>query len=296
MKVLHSAVLMLAAAALAAPAGAQLIPDIGPASMYNYAAYGPSYLGVVMDNVTSDRLPVLKLKEETGVEIMHVDQDAPAGKIGLHEHDVILQFNGNKVESTEQLTRMIRETPAGRTVSLDISRDGQPMNFKVQLADYRTLARANWTKQLAIVHAVPQGAISFYGEVPEADDLSAAPGDGNQPFPGYTTRAGMTVENLTPQLGEVFGAKDGKGVLVRTIDKGSAAETAGIKAGDVIRKIGSHVVANRTDFRRILSSHKKSKVNVVVIREKREQNVTMTISPDQSKKGDIEASVHDLEA
>src|SRR5579872_1937709 len=94
-----------------------------------------SYLGVDIADVTTDRLGALKLKEEKGVEVTMVDQDAPAGKAGLKEHDVILTMNGNPVESGAQLRRMIHETPPGRTVTLGLSRDGQPMSVKVQLAD-----------------------------------------------------------------------------------------------------------------------------------------------------------------
>src|SRR5713226_3852339 len=96
---------------------------------------GGSYLGVDTRDVTADRLADLKLKEERGVEVTMVDQDAPAGKAGLKEHDVILSLNGTDVESVEQLRRMIHEIPPGRAVTLGISRDGQPMTIKVQLAD-----------------------------------------------------------------------------------------------------------------------------------------------------------------
>ena len=94
-----------------------------------------SYLGVDIADVTTDRLNALKLKEEKGVEVTMVDQDAPAGKAGLKEHDVILTMNGTPIESGAQLRRMIHETPAGRVVTLGLSRDGQPMTLKVQLAD-----------------------------------------------------------------------------------------------------------------------------------------------------------------
>src|SRR5438270_8292128 len=92
-----------------------------------FPSEGGAYLGVDVQDVTSDRLSQLKLKEERGAEIEMVDQDAPAGKAGLREHDVILSFNGEPVESVEQLHRMIRETPAGRSLALGISRDGQAM-------------------------------------------------------------------------------------------------------------------------------------------------------------------------
>src|SRR2546422_1436495 len=96
---------------------------------------GGSYLGVDTRDVTADRLAVLKLKEEHGVEVTMVDQDAPAGKAGIKEHDVILSMNGTAIESGAQLRRMIHETPAGRVVTFGLSRDGQPLTVKVQLAD-----------------------------------------------------------------------------------------------------------------------------------------------------------------
>src|SRR6202162_4256284 len=96
---------------------------------------GSSYLGVDTRDVTADRLGALQLKEESGVEVTMVDQDAPAGKAGLKEHDVILSINGEQVESVEQLRRMIREIPPGRLVTLGVSRDGQPLTLKAQLAD-----------------------------------------------------------------------------------------------------------------------------------------------------------------
>src|SRR6266576_5973116 len=96
---------------------------------------GSSYLGVDTRDVTPDRLADLKLKEEHGVEVTTVDQDAPAGKAGIKEHDVILNLNGTAVESVEQLRRMIREIPPGRAVTLGLSRDGQPLTLQVALAD-----------------------------------------------------------------------------------------------------------------------------------------------------------------
>ena len=89
--------------------------SFGDAYGYPSEEFGPtSYLGVDITDVSADRLSVLKPKEERGVEVTMVDQDAPAGKAGVKEHDVILTVNGTKVESVEQLRRMIREIPSGR--------------------------------------------------------------------------------------------------------------------------------------------------------------------------------------
>src|SRR5271165_6425065 len=109
---------------------------------------GSSYLGVDIADVSPERLGELKLKEEHGAEVTMVDQDAPAGKAGLHEHDVIISLNGTAVESAAQLRRMIREMPPGRVVNLGISRDGQPLAIKVQLADRRK--SMSWAPQVHV--------------------------------------------------------------------------------------------------------------------------------------------------
>src|ERR1700685_3239884 len=104
-----------------------------------------SYLGVDIMDITSDQLGALKLKEEKGVEVTMVDQDAPAGKAGIKEHDLILSINGTAVESKTQLQRMIHETPAGRVIALGLSRDGQPLTIKVQLASRgKEFSQGNW--------------------------------------------------------------------------------------------------------------------------------------------------------
>src|SRR5207237_9463385 len=88
---------------------------------------GGSYLGIDSRDVTADRVATLKLKEERGAEVILVDQDAPAGKAGIQEHDVILQFNAQPVEGVEQLGRLIHEKHAVRTVAMLLSREGQPV-------------------------------------------------------------------------------------------------------------------------------------------------------------------------
>src|SRR5258708_3287068 len=128
------AVLAVVLAVLAVPSLAQ--PGGQPYMFYSEEPWGGgSYLGVDTRDVTADRLSALHLKEEHGVEVTMVDQDAPAGKAGVKEHDVILTINNQGVESVEQLRRMIHEIPSGRTIEIGISRDGQLSTLKAQLAE-----------------------------------------------------------------------------------------------------------------------------------------------------------------
>ena len=243
---------------------------------------GGSYLGVDTRDVTADRLADLKLKEEHGVEVTLVDQDAPAGKAGIKEHDVILTLNGNQVESVEQLRRMIREIPPGRTVNLGISRAGQLMTLKTQLADRRqTFALARPGKALSF-------ALPAIPALPAMPALPATPFVPDMDMPvsivvvHSSARSGLMVENLTPQLGDYFGAKDGKGVLVRSVEKGSRAEQAGFRAGDVIVKVNGESISDSGDFTHAVRGRKGNSVTVSIIRERKEQNLTLTV-PDRNQ-------------
>jgi serine protease Do len=235
---------------------------------------GSSYLGVDIVDISADRLGALKLKEEQGVEVTMVDQDAPAGKAGIKEHDVILTMNGAAVESKSQLQRMIHETPAGRVVSLGLSRDGQPLTIKVQLGDRRS----------EFPH-IAKSKDDFHFEMPPMPNIP----DFEVPNIGVvyvhsSMRSGLMVENLTPQLGEFFGAKSGNGVLVRSVEKGSRADKAGLRAGDVIIRVGEQAVHDTSDFTHAFRARSAGSVNVSVIRDKKEQTLTLTL-PERKESG-----------
>ena len=236
---------------------------------------GGSYLGVDTRDVTSDRLADLKLKEEHGVEVTLVDQDAPAGKAGLKEHDVILSLNGNQVESVEQLRRMIREIPPGRLVTLGISRGGQPVTLKAQLADRKKAFGKSFNFSMPAIPPIPA--------LPAMPSVNATPFVPEMDMPvsivvvHSSARSGLMVENLTPQLGDFLGAKNGKGVLVRSVEKGSRAEQAGFRAGDVIVKVNGESISDSGDFTHAMHGRKSSTVTVSIIREKKEQNLTLTL-------------------
>lgn len=234
-----------------------------------------SYLGVDVADVTADRLGALKLKEEKGAEVTMVDQDAPAGKAGLKEHDVILSLNGMSVESATQLRRMIHEIPPGRAVTLGLSRDGQPVTVKVQLADrQREFSMFGPNSKEIEVH-VPEI------HVPEIDIPSIT-----MVMATASARSGLTVENITPQLGEFFGVKNGNGVLVRNVEKGSRAEKAGFRAGDIIVKVNDLPVHDTSDFTHAVHSRNGNAVSVSIVRDRKEQNLNLTL-PTHKESGDL---------
>jgi serine protease Do len=221
----------------------------------------PSYLGVYIRDVRPDRVGELKLKEPRGAEITMVDRDGPAGKAGLKEHDVILSFNGNAVEDAGDLRRKIQNTPSGTKVSLGISRDGQPLSLDVQLGD----------RKAVLSRRVPEI------RVPSLDIPGIA-------IVQHSRRYGLVVENLTPQLAEYFGAKNGQGILVRSVEKGSPADAAGFSAGDVIVRVGDERIEDIGDWSRILRNRSGEKVKIAILRNRKERTIDFSV-PERRKDG-----------
>lgn len=234
-----------------------------------------SYLGVDITDVTPERLAALKLKDERGVEVTTVDQDAPAGKAGIREHDVILTMNGTVVESAAQLRRMIRETPPGRVVTFGLSRDGQLSTVQVQLADRRKAFSHNFANNKDLHVEIPP--------LPSMPDFDLPV---SVVVVHSSMRSGLAVENITPQLGEFFGVKQGKGVLVRSVEKGSRAEKAGFRAGDVIIRVSDQLVQDTSDFSHVLRAHPGGMVGVVIVRDKKEQTLSLPL-PEHKDSGDL---------
>jgi membrane-associated protease RseP (regulator of RpoE activity) len=169
---------------------------------------------------------------------------------------------------------MIKETPAGRVVNLGISRDGQPQTIKVQLADRHK--SMSWSPQVHV-------------EIPRMPEMPAMP-DFDVPvsviISHQSMRSGLIVENITPQLGDFFGVKGGNGVLVRSVEKGSRGEKSGFHAGDVVVKVNNQPVHDTSDFTHALRSSSGGTAAVTVMREKREQNLTLTL-PEKKDSGSL---------
>src|ERR1700686_4113070 len=278
-----SILITIAALPLLAVTSRAAATPVGDVAGFSSEDWGSgSYLGVDTRDVTSDRLAPLHLKDERGVEVTMVDQDAPAGKAGLKENDVILTMNGTDVQSVEQLRRMIRETPPGRVVTLGVSRDGQMLSIKVELGD----------RKKSFSHDMGSDGKQFKFNMPVMPALPALP-DMDLPVSVVVVhsaaRSGLMVENLTPQLGDFFGAKNGQGVLVRSVEKGSRADKAGFHAGDVIVKGNGESINDSGDFTHALRGRKNNAINVSIIRDKREQSLTLSL-PERNQSQTLDES------
>src|SRR5271165_5842140 len=159
-----------------------------------------AYLGVGIEQVSSQTASSLKLSEASGALVTYVDQDGPACRAGLRNNDVVVEFNGSKVQTPEQLSELIHATAAGKTVKLTVIRDGQKKDLDVTLGAWPN----------AVAHArpalPPAGAMAFAPPpaiaVPDIDVPS---------FTTLSSRHGLVVESLSPQLSDYFGVPHGQG-------------------------------------------------------------------------------------
>lgn len=264
------------------------------------------YLGVNFRDLSEEQVGVLQLKEARGAEVTQVDHDGPACKIGIREHDVILQLNGQAIEGAEQLRRMLHEIPAGRTVVVVFSRDGQQQTVNTQLANREALERQAWDQHIPV--PLPDQPAATTSPRPDRADRGQAPASGGLGFfggrppsaaslgpratdrnligtvlpPAYT---GAALETLGPQLAEYFGAAAGSGLLVRSIEPNSPASTAGLKAGDVVVRVNQVVVASGSDWMRLMHESKGRPVQVTILREKKEQVISLT--PDAKHRSSV---------
>ena len=254
------------------------------------------YLGVDLRDVSQDELNALKLKDAHGAEIVMVDHDAPAGKAGLREHDVVLQMNGQAISSKEQISRMLHESAPGKTITLVISRDGMQMTVTAQMSSHEEVDREAWEHHLL----APD---------PDADDSAADAGATaapSQPAPRVragnsfigsvlptSTYTGAMLEKIPAQLADYFGAAGGHGLLVSSVKPNSPAALAGLHAGDVVVRANDRPVTSTGDWTKAIKTSKGKPFNVVVMRDKKQQ--TLTLAPDSHKRSGLEYPVLRIE-
>ena len=259
----------------------ELVQDPNP--LLGHAGGGgvsQGYLGVELTDLDQDKAQALKLKDARGAVITLIDHDAPAGQIGLKVNDVVVQLNGQTVEGAEQLRRLLREIPAGRKVSLEISRDGNQQTMTVELGDRRKIEAEAW-------HRMNDGGAVFT-QSPGLGILSGGNGGVDLPsglpglFTGSTLNVGAMVEPLTAQMAAYMGVPSG--VMVKQVTKKSEAAAAGLKAFDVILRVGTDQITNLAGWDRALRSNEGKPVQVTVLRDRKQQIVTLQVDSKRHSK------------
>ena len=244
-----------------------------------------SQLGVMVSDVD--------IKSTTGgVKIDEVNADSPAAKAGIKAGDVVVEYDGEKVRGARQFTRLVQETPEGRSVSIALMRDGKRQTVNATPESTRT----SWNfdgigpEVDRALREAERGMRNFRFEVPpEYFNFRYDNPDNREPrrfeyrlpervfpvIPGGRGRLGVTVQSLTRDLEDYFGVKNG-GALVSSVSPDSPASKAGIKAGDVIISVNGRSVVDADDLMNKIEDV-NGEISIVVVRDKKEIVVKPTI-------------------
>ena len=206
-----------------------------------------------------------------GVRVDDVNQGSPAEKAGIREGDLVVEFDGERVRSAMQLTRLVRETPEGRQVAVAVMRDGKRQTLQAT-PEARAFAESDRLDELERrLREMPQFRV-----MPPLYRYEDRPRFDVRPSAESRRRLGITVQSLTPDLEEYFGARNG-GALVSSVAQNSAAAKAGVKAGDVITSINGQPVSDSDDLLRELRD-RTGEITIVVLRDKKELTLKATIA------------------
>ena len=206
-------------------------------------------LGVSVRELDADQA-----KGQSGAVVDDVRAGSAAEKAGIKKGDVITEFDGERVRGVRHLTRLVTETPDGRTVKAAVMREGKRVDLSVT-PDSGSLASADRNFELFVppmrfekmparrrrpdlgaAARCPMAAWAFKGGVPASVSGSGA----------SKGRLGVKVQELDGQLGEYFGTSNG--VLVSSVEADSPAARAGLKAGDVVTAVNGKAVAEPSEL------------------------------------------------
>ena len=229
---------------------------------------GGGWIGVGIGEINADKAKELKLPGEYGALVNEISSDGPAAKAGIKTGDVITEYNGQRIEGTRELSRLVRETPPGRTAKISIWRDGRALTVSLEVGSARAELGTRGGPSNGFGQAPPEFAPApgprtdgTRGDGPRGDmsdrfgfrGMPGAPFDGNargdrRAF-AVPPALGISAQDLSGQLGNYFGAPDGEGVLVTDVPANSPGGKGGLKAGDVITQVDGQRVRNLGELR-----------------------------------------------
>ena len=252
-------------------------------------AGGGSWLGVEISDVDDERAAEAGMARPYGVYIRDVVDDGPASEGGIEDGDVILRWNGERVEGVAQLRRILAETPPGRVADVAVRRDGAEREVSVELGDRGgRLGLAAGRGPLTFV--APQVEVSpmrlraareraadaqqrAMERVREAQERVR--GTLREVWISGRARLGASTQSLGDQLAEYFGVEGG--ALVTAVAEDSPAAAGGLRAGDVIVGVGDDDVADPGDLRGALSDLDAGEVSVRIVRDGAERTLTVEL-------------------
>lgn len=229
-----------------------------------------AWLGVYTQTVDADLARAFDLAVEQGAIVNEVVEDSPADEAGLRDGDVIVAFDGSKVYDTDDLLDLVDDSDPGDEIVLTINRDGKKKQINVELGKERDRrSHGGWERLFGHGRNL---------QIPAPPAPSAVPGFQSYSFGGSRSFLGVSLTDLSDQLGDYFGVEDGRGALITEVEEDSPADEAGLEAGDVIVAIDDEEVDDYDDVVEIVAeSEEGDKVVVALIRDRKELDVEVEI-------------------
>jgi S1-C subfamily serine protease len=258
---------------------------------------GGSVLGVGLDETEGDL---------RGAKVRSVEEGSPAEKAGIKEGDVIVRFDGEAVRSAGHLARLVGETPADRSVAIDVNRGGATQKLTATLAEGKRRVRVFSGDDLPGMREFAFDMPEFDIQVPEPPEAPAPPhapvaprapmmphawswsDDGHDRVfrllgPG-PRKLGIEYMEVGDQLAGYFRLPGKTGVLVSSVDADGPAGKAGMKAGDIVLKLGSEAIEDGDDLRDAVAAAEGGKeVTVTVQRDGRPLDLKVTLAKPETK-------------
>jgi serine protease Do len=226
----------------------------------------------------------------SGAVVSNVREDSPAAKAGLAEGDIVVEFDGERVRSARHLSRIVGETPAGRSVKMVVEREGRRVDL--QVTPEAGMARGDHE---FFFRGMPNPGFEFNapnfnfdgGPMRGFREHGLREGDPDvMVMPRGRGRLGIGIQDLTPQLEEFFGTD--KGVLVTTVQPDSPAAKAGLKAGDVITAVGDAPISSPSDLTRaVRGAAEGSDLSITYMRDKKSARATAKLERPQKSEEPI---------
>lgn len=224
------------------------------------------YLGVFMQELDENVREGLDIDVKNGVLISGVEEDSPADEAGLKDGDVIVAFNGKKVDDPDDLRDLVQDTEPGEKVEIELVRDGKSKTLTLTVGEWPD--ESSWFSLGDLYF--DEGKVGRH-----FDNLVYA----FSPKP----RLGVEVAELNDDLAGYFKTKAGDGVLVLKVNEESVAEDAGVKAGDVVVQVGDEDVSSVDELRESVEDYEEGdEFAIHVIRKGKKKTLTATMDEVES--------------
>ena len=197
------------------------------------------WLGVGIQRVTPELAESFGLKEAKGALVSQVFKDSPADKAGIRQGDIIIEFDGKKIEDFGDLSRIVASTPVGKAVTIKVFRGGQVISLETTVA-----------------------------EMEEPKEVAVAPA--KKPL-------GITVQDITPEIAASLGLETTTGVVVAGVEPGAPAAKAGIRRSDVIIEVDRKPVKDVGEFDQAIEATKDQE-NVLFLIRRGESNLFIVVT------------------